>query len=102
MRRFSVWKRWADRRELRNLRYPGVYVLCLSPKSLQGKRFTWLRGIVYVGMTDSRPGLVARLQQFDDTVSGKRTNHGGADRVRDRFEVGKNLKVQWVLRYFLF
>ena len=83
MRRpFSVWKRWDDRKELRNLKYPGVYVLCISRKPLQGTRFTWLRSIVYVGMTNSRPGLMSRLQQFDDTVAGRRTFHGGADRVR--------------------
>ena len=82
---FSVWKRWPDRHELANLEYPGVYVLCWSCARLQGKRFSWRPDIIYVGMTNSIPGLAGRLRQFDDTVAGRRTYHGGADRVRYRY-----------------
>lgn len=33
-------------------------------------------------MTCAVNGLQSRLNQFDDTISGRRTNHGGADRFR--------------------
>lgn len=61
---------------------PGVYVLAISRARLNGKPFSWRRDIVYVGMTNSKPGLTSRLKQFDDTISGKRSNHGGAERFR--------------------
>jgi hypothetical protein len=42
-------------------------------------------------MTNSKAGLNGRLKQFDDTISGKRVSHGGADRVR--FEHRQYLKL---------
>lgn len=80
--RFSVWKRWGDRSTLSDLHYPGVYALCMTRAVLNGRRFSWRPDIIYFGMTNSIPGLAGRLQQFDDTIFGKRTSHGGADRVR--------------------
>lgn len=77
-----MWKRWNDRLSLSKLKFPGVYVLCMTRAVLSGKRFSWRPDIIYVGMTNSVPGLAGRLRQFDNTVSGKRTDHGGADRVR--------------------
>ena len=41
--------------------------------------------IIYFGMTNAIGGLAGRLQQFDDTISGRRLSHGGADRVRHKF-----------------
>lgn len=60
---------------------PGVYALALSRKPLSGKPFSWLPEIIYVGMTNSKPGLGSRLKQFDDTIAQRRSNHGGAERV---------------------
>jgi hypothetical protein len=37
---------------------------------------------VYVGMTNSKAGLLGRLKQLDDTIAGRRVVHGGADRLR--------------------
>jgi hypothetical protein len=36
-------------------------------------------------MSNSRGGLKSRLKQFDNTISGKR-GHGGADRVRYKYD----------------
>jgi hypothetical protein len=36
-------------------------------------------------MTNAAYGLLGRLQHFDDTISGKRVAHGGADRVRQGY-----------------
>lgn len=43
-----------------------------------GKPFAWPRDIVYFGVSGA---LKSRLRQFDNTISRKRKEHGGADRV---------------------
>lgn len=37
-------------------------------------------------MSNSIKGLKGRLQQFDNTISGKMKSHGGADRFRFKYE----------------
>jgi hypothetical protein len=83
--RFSRWYKWSDRSEIPNLRMPGVYVLAVSSAPIEGKAFSWLPEIIYVGMTNSVHGLTARLRQFEETIRGTRCNHGGADRVRYKY-----------------
>jgi hypothetical protein len=46
------------------------------------KAFKLREDIIYFGMTNAISGLQGRLQQFDNTISGKRRAHGGADRAR--------------------
>jgi hypothetical protein len=60
---------------------PGVYCIALSRKNISGINFSWRREIIYIGMTNSKGGLKSRLQQFDNTIKGKK-GHGGAHRVR--------------------
>lgn len=79
--RFSAWQPWANRNELKDLGYPGVYVVALSHAALSGQPFSWRAEVIYVGMTNAVAGLKGRLQQFDNTIAGK-SGHGGADRVR--------------------
>src|ERR1039458_5042443 len=81
---FTTWVRWPDREQLASLDVPGVYVLARSDSKLAGQAFSWCEDVIYVGMTNSKAGLRGRLQQFDDTIAGKRLRHGGADRVRFR------------------
>lgn len=83
--KFSAWHRWSDRSQLPYLKFPGVYILAVSTKLLHGRAFSWLPEIMYVGMTNSIPGLVGRLRQFEETVRATRCSHGGADRVRYRY-----------------
>jgi hypothetical protein len=59
---------------------PGVYVVAITRQALTGRKFSWRKDIVYVGMTNSVAGLKGRLNQFDRTMTG-RLAHGGADRV---------------------
>jgi hypothetical protein len=80
--RFSAWYRWADRNQIALLKSPGVYAVAVSAKPLEGKAFSWLPEIIYIGMTNSVPGLAGRLRQFENTIRGTRCDHGGADRVR--------------------
>jgi hypothetical protein len=78
---FSCWAHWNNRGKLEGLTFPGVYALAISKADLSGKRFSWIKEIVYVGMSNSLSGLKGRLKQFDNTILGK-TGHGGADRFR--------------------
>jgi hypothetical protein len=80
-RQFSHWVSWTPRAELTALTQPGVYAVALARRALSREKFSWVRQIFYVGMTNSRGGLAARLRQFDRTLRGKLA-HGGADRVR--------------------
>lgn len=78
---FSRWFHWNRRNELEGLEFPGVYALAISSHDLSGKRFSWIKQIVYIGMSNAVAGLRGRLKQFDNTIIGKR-GHGGADRFR--------------------
>jgi len=78
---FSKWTQWKDRRSLDDMGYPGVYALAVSEKDISGKKFDWVKEIIYFGMTNSGGGLRARLKQFDNTIIGKE-GHGGGERVR--------------------
>lgn len=80
-KQFSDWTRWINRAELKGLRYPGVYVLAISPSDLSGQPFSWNPEIVYIGMTNSKGGLKSRLGQFDNAIRWKE-GHGGGSRVR--------------------
>lgn len=88
--KFSRWRLWALRDDLTNLQFPGVYVVAYSTLNLSGRAFTWRKEIIYVGMTNAASGLQSRLGQFDNTIIGK-TGHGGADRVRYKFQDYKHL-----------
>lgn len=82
-RRFAVWVSWKKIDKLRHCECPGVYVISRCKSNLDGRRFTWRKDIIYIGMANS-VGLKDRLRQFDDTISWRkgRSLHGGADRVR--------------------
>ena len=90
--KFSCWIRWADRDELENLKYPGVYAIAKSTRNLAGKPFTFRKEIIYFGMTNFTGGLRARLNRFDDTISRKRISHGGAERVLFKYPVYEELE----------
>jgi hypothetical protein len=81
-RRFCQWTPWSERKAIADSGYPGVYVIARSMQDISGTRFKWLDRIIYVGMTNAISGLSGRLKQFDVTVRGRTTRHGGADRVR--------------------
>lgn len=83
--KFSSWTAWSDRGGLAGLKWPGVYAIRVSGARLSGKAFSWHNEICYFGMTNAAGGLKGRLKQFDNTIVGKK-GHGGADRVRLKFQ----------------
>lgn len=89
---FSKWKKWSNKRTLKNLKFPGIYVIAKSNKNIENKLFGFIREIIYIGMTNSKDGLQNRLKQFEDTLDKKRENHGGAQRVRFKYPNSSKLK----------
>ena len=75
---------WANRKELSNLSFPGVYVLAITRDDVSHTPFSWIPEIVYAGMTNAKGGSSNReLARLDDTVKGG-DGHGGGHRVRFR------------------
>jgi hypothetical protein len=84
-KRFSNWKRWAERDLHNSINHPGVYALVMTANDISGEPFSWRKEIVYFGMTNSKGGLKSRLQQFSNTIKGGE-GHGGARRFRFKFD----------------
>jgi hypothetical protein len=78
---FSPWYRWSEREHYPGFKYPGIYILAISQDDLSGLPFSFRPEIVYIGMTNSQYGLDGRLWQFEQTISRRQNQHGGADRV---------------------
>tara|TARA_Y100001970_G_C14186585_1_gene832944 strand:+ start:1329 stop:1841 length:513 start_codon:yes stop_codon:yes gene_type:complete len=85
-KKFSNWTPWKLRNSIPNIDFPGVYIIAITSKRISDKKFDWIKEIKYVGMTNSITGLKGRLKSFDDTILGKRNSHGGADRVRYKYQ----------------
>lgn len=83
--KFTKWYSWNNRENIIDIRSPGVYICAVSQNDISSKKFSWISGIIYIGMTNSMAGLRGRLKQFDNTIIGKR-GHGGADRVRYKYQ----------------
>jgi len=83
--KFSNWIKWSDRNKLEDLKYPGVYAISYNGHDVSNNSFDWIKEIIYVGMTNSKKGLERRLKQFDNTILGKKDQHGGAKRVRYKY-----------------
>lgn len=83
--KFSNWIKWSDRNKLSNLQYPGVYAISYNEHDVNNNSFDWIREIIYTGMTNSKKGIKNRLKQFDNTILGKQDQHGGAKRVRYKY-----------------
>jgi hypothetical protein len=83
--RFCAWYCWNQRRDLPRSSYPGVYAIARTRQDIATHAFALREEIIYFGMTNASYGLKGRLQQFDNTISGARLAHGGADRVRHAY-----------------
>jgi len=95
--KFSNWIKWSDRNKLNDLQYPGVYAIAKNEHNIDNNSFAWIREIIYVGMTNSKKGIKNRLRQFDKTIFGKEGHHGGAKRVRYKYQdYGKLIKCLYV------
>jgi len=84
---FGVWKTWKVQYSSEKLNYPGVYAIAKSGDNLYDMPFTFIRDIIYFGMTNSKGGIQSRLHQFDNSLqTPQRTpGHGGADRMKYKY-----------------
>ena len=83
--KFTKWSTWERRDELKGIKLPGVYAIRISNKNINGRKFSWHKEIVYIGMTNGISGLKGRLKAFDNTIKGK-CGHGGADRFKYKYQ----------------
>lgn len=79
---FSKWIRWKDRRKYPQGKLPGVYMLAITNKDLEGQNPRF-EDVVYIGMTNSRGGLISRWNQFDNSIHNKPEHSGGKTVFRD-------------------
>lgn len=74
--KFCPWFAWEDRRNVPQCEMPGIYLLSITRKNLAGSQPDWA-DVSYIGMTNSRDGLLGRWQQFFNSVQGKKGHSGG-------------------------
>jgi hypothetical protein len=77
---FSTWYRWDERHNIPKRHLPGVYLISLTRKNLQGTSPDF-SDVSYIGMTNSKKGLAGRLGQFWQGIRGIRGRHAGGDNV---------------------
>jgi hypothetical protein len=58
------------------LKFPGVYLLAYSDKGLDGQKVE-VADVFYVGMSNSKGGVRARLDQFKSAIEGRRGHSAG-------------------------
>lgn len=77
--KFCPWFTWENRRKIPLCDMPGIYLLSITQKNLDGMSPEWA-DVSYIGMTNSRQGLIGRWEQFFNSVRGK-TGHSGGNTV---------------------
>ena len=82
----TKWHMWSDRNKIANKNQPAVYFIAYSEENISDKDFSFIKEIIYIGMSISNNGLKGRLDQFEDAMKGKDGVHGGAERVRLKYK----------------
>lgn len=78
----TPWTHWHNRQTIKDLNQLGIYFIAFSDKDLEGKPFSMIKEIIYIGMSISMKGVKGRLKQFESAMRGANGRHGGAERVR--------------------
>jgi hypothetical protein len=74
--KFTPWVTWKNRKKIPLCEMPGVYLLAITRKNLDGQTPQW-SDVSYIGMTNSRKGLAGRWHQFFNSIRGKKGHSGG-------------------------
>lgn len=85
--------KWEDRGQYEHRNLPGVYVIAITEKDLEGKKVNY-RDISYIGMSVHR--LSSRWRGFDRAIRGKGGHSGG----RAVYDDLKNYK-DWKKKLFV-
>ena len=78
--KFTPWQRWESRSSIENAKFPGVYVLAITEKELEGAEVEY-KDVCYIGMSNSKKGLLGRWDQFRQAIKGVKGRHSGGDTV---------------------
>jgi len=73
---FSRWYSWKNRSQIPLNDLPGVYIMAVSAKILEGKKPSFSE-MDYVGMTVSKEGLKKRWSQVSSSINRPGGNHSG-------------------------
>ena len=91
---FSKWTKWENKATLHDLHHPGIYALRISDENVENMSFELIEEICYFGMTNSKPGLKGRLNQFNNSLHDKSGGgHGGAERFRNDYRNPVDAKI---------
>lgn len=78
--KMSDWIKWENRDSIPNCKKPGVYVIAITNKDLEGSKPSFA-DVSYIGMTNSKAGLKGRWSQFNTAIKGIKGLHSGGDSV---------------------
>jgi hypothetical protein len=78
----TKWVPWGKRNTISNKNQPAIYYIAHVNQNIEDEDFSYIKDIVYIGMTISKSGLKGRLEQFEKAMYGSDGVHGGAERVR--------------------
>ena len=70
MKTNTKWFSWKNRDHISNKNQPAIYYIAHSNENIEGKDFSYIEEIVYIGMTISKNGLKGRLDQFEKAMKG--------------------------------
>lgn len=73
---FGRWTIWEKRNDIENNRSPGIYIIAITNKDLENRKFRW-EDVSYIGMTHAKNGLCGRWNQFDQAIKGNGGHSGG-------------------------
>ena len=86
----TKWISWENRNQIEERNQPAIYFIAYSEsEDLTNRDFALIEEIVYIGMTISKKGLKGRLDQFEKAMRGADGVHGGAERVRFKYNDAK-------------
>lgn len=80
--KFSKWYKWEDRNNFPGKDLPGVYMISVTNKKLEGEKVKF-EDVVYVGMSNAKRGLTNRLYQLHKAIQGHRGGHSGGMSIYD-------------------
>jgi hypothetical protein len=81
---FSPWYSWENRKRYPLSNLPGVYIIAICKKELEGK-IPSFSDVVYIGMTVRREGLIGRWGDLNRCICRGGGYHSGGERIfRDK------------------
>lgn len=80
---FSPWYSWENRNQYPLGSYPGIYLVAISNKALEGTMPVF-SDVVYIGMTLAQKGLKGRWGQFQRCLRGGEGHSGGKRVFEDK------------------